>query len=129
MSCAVNPYTPLQLKKRRLKYIPRKLGERYLSKELLYREKQGFGFPLALWLRGKLRPLIQQVVDESMLVEAGIFRRESMQRLVDEHVHGGVDHNFRLWMLFNLELFYRHYIEDQTVESLDAWVDKALSGV
>ena len=36
-----------------------------------------------------------------------IFQRAEMKRLLDEHV-GGVDHNYRLWMLFNLELFQRH---------------------
>lgn len=115
-----------QMKGRRLKYIPRKLGERYLSKELLYRKKQGFGFPLALWFRSSLKPLIQQVVDESTLVEEGIFKRSGMQRIVDEHIKGDTDHNYRLWMLFNLELFYRHYINSESLDSLDGWIDKAL---
>ena len=115
-----------QMKKRRLKYIPRKLGERYLSKRLLYRKKQGVGFPLALWFRGSLKPLIQQVVDESVMVEEGIFNKAGMQRIIDEHIDGGIDHNYRLWMLFNLELFYRHYIKEETVDVLDGWVDKAM---
>ncbi|MCH9004556.1 MAG: asparagine synthase (glutamine-hydrolyzing) [Proteobacteria bacterium] len=115
-----------QMKQRRLKYIPRKLGERYLSKELLYRKKQGFGFPLALWIRDSLRPLIQKVIDESYLVEIGIFRRESMQNYLDEHVAGSIDHNYRLWMLLNLELFYRHYIREESVEQLNDWVAGAL---
>jgi len=115
-----------QMKGRRLKYIPRKLGERYLSKELLYRKKQGFGFPLALWFRNALKPLIQQVVDESYMVKDGIFQRDYMQTIVNEHVDGGIDHNYRLWMLFNIELFYRHYIREESIESLDEWVSKAL---
>lgn len=115
-----------QMKGGRLKYIPRKLGERYLSKGLLYRKKQGFGFPLALWFRGSLQKLIQQVVDDSQMVAAGIFERAEMQRIVDEHLHSGIDHNYRLWMLFNIELFYRHYILDESVEQLNDWVGKAL---
>lgn len=116
-----------QMKSGRLKYIPRKLGERYLSKGLLYRKKQGFGFPLALWFRGTLKGLIQQVVNESYMVDDGIFIREEMQNIVNEHVHGGIDHNYRLWMLFNLELFYRHYIREESVESLNEWVEKGLN--
>ena len=115
-----------QMKGRRLKYIPRKLGERYLSKELLYRNKQGFGFPLALWFRNTLKPLIQQVVDDSYMVKDGIFQKDYMQTIVNEHVDGGIDHNYRLWMLFNIELFYRHYIREESIESLDEWVSKAL---
>ena len=114
-----------QMKNSRLKYITRKLGERYLSKELLYRKKQGFGFPLALWFRNSLKPLIQQVVNESYMVKEGIFLRKGMQRLVDEHVDGGVDHNYRLWMLFNIELFFRHYIREESIEVLDGWISKS----
>jgi asparagine synthase (glutamine-hydrolysing) len=118
----------LKMKSRRIKYVTRKLGERYLSRSLLYRKKQGFGFPLALWLRGELRPLIQTVVRESHLAAAGIFRPEAMQRLVDEHLGGQVDHNYRLWMLFNLEIWYRHFIEGEPVASLEGWVDQIRSG-
>ena len=117
----------LHLKQRRIKYVTRKLGERYLSNELLYRPKQGFGFPLAHWLRGELRPLIQRVVDESRLVEAGVFQRPAMQQLVDEHVGGQLDHNYRLWMLFNLEIFHRRYIEETTVAELEEWIAQARS--
>ena len=118
----------MHLKQRRLKYVTRKLGERYLSNELLYREKQGFSFPIALWLRGELKSLLQQVIDDSHLVEAGVLRREEMQRLHDEHCTGGIDHNFRLWILFQLELFQRHAIEGASVEELEAWVAAGRAG-
>lgn len=114
-----------KLKRGRLKYITRKLGERYLSKGLLYRKKQGFGFPLALWFRSELRPLLEQTVAESRLVEGGIFRREAMSRLAREHIDGQIDHNYRLWMLLNLELWYRHFICGESVEELEEWVGKA----
>jgi asparagine synthase (glutamine-hydrolysing) len=114
-----------QMRKGRIKYIPRRLGERYLSRELLYRDKQGFGFPLAHWFRGELRGLITEVGRTSRLAEIGLFRGEEMQRLVAEHVGGHVDHNYRLWLLFNLELWYRHFFDGQTTEELEAWVDRA----
>jgi asparagine synthase (glutamine-hydrolysing) len=114
-----------KMKRRRIKYMTRKLGERYLSHELLYRTKQGFGFPLGLWLRGPLRPLIERTIAQSRLAAAGIFQREAMQQLCREHVSGTIDHNYRLWMLFNLELFYRHYIEGESVSDLEQAVEQA----
>ena len=114
-----------QMKKRRIKYVLRRLGERYLSRELLYRKKQGFGFPLAQWFRGELRPLITEVARGSRLAEVGLFRREEMERLVTEHVSGRVDHNYRLWLLFNLEVWYRHFFDGEPTEELEAWVDRA----
>jgi asparagine synthase (glutamine-hydrolysing) len=114
-----------KMRRRRIKYMTRRLGERYLPQALLDRPKQGFGFPLALWLRGPLRPLIERVAEESRLAEAGIFRRDEMRRLVAEHVAGAMDHNYRLWMLFNLELFWRHWIERTPVGELEDWVERA----
>ena len=117
-----------KMKKRRIKYVLRKMGERHLSRELLYRKKQGFGFPLAHWFRGELRPLLDKVVAESRWAETGLFRRDEMARLVKEHVEGGVDHNYRLWMLLNLEIWYRHFFENESVADLEAWVVSARDG-
>lgn len=115
----------LKLRRRRLKYVTRTLGERYLPRALLDRPKKGFGFPLALWLRGPLRRMMQGVIDDSRLVDAGLFRREELQRLHDEHCAGRVDHNYRLWMAFNLEVFWRHFIDRQAVGQVEEWVARA----
>ena len=122
------PPAPTKLKKGRIKYVTRRLAERYLPHELVYRRKQGFGFPLALWLRGRLRPLLRRVIAESRLAEAGVFRTDEMLRLAQEHWSGEHDHNYRLWMLFNLEVFWRHFIDGVGVDELEDWVASSLSG-
>ncbi len=114
---------PLKLKRRRLKYMTRRLAERYLPRSLIYRPKKGFGFPLALWFRGPLKGLMQQVIDHSRMVEEGYFLRDAMQSLLDEHCAGANDHNYRLWLLLNVELFWRHFIDGDSVADLESWVD------
>ena len=113
----------LHLKRRKIKYVTRTMGERYLPRDLLWREKQGFGFPLALWFRGDWAGMIRACVADSRLVAAGIFRRAAMDRLVEEHLQGRIDHNFRLWLLFQTELWYRHVIEGASVPALEETVD------
>jgi asparagine synthase (glutamine-hydrolysing) len=119
--------TQLKMKKRRVKYITRRLAERYLPHELVYRRKQGFGFPLALWLRGRLRPLLRRSIQESRLAEAGVFRADEMMRLAQEHWSGASDHNYRLWMLFNLEMFWRHFIDGVGVDKLEEWIASSMA--
>jgi asparagine synthase (glutamine-hydrolysing) len=119
--------THLKLKKRRIKYVTRRLAERYLPRELVYRRKQGFGFPLALWLRGRLRPLLRRAIEESRLAEAGVLRTDEMMRLAEEHWSGKNDHNYRLWMIFNLEMFWRHFIDGVGVAKLEEWIASSLS--
>jgi asparagine synthase (glutamine-hydrolysing) len=115
----------LKMKQRRLKYVTRSLAARYLPRSIVRRPKKGFGFPLALWLRGPLRQLMQRTIDDNRLVEAGILRRDTLQRLHDEHVAGRFDHNYRLWMIFNLEVFWRHYIAGESLEALQEWVQRS----
>jgi asparagine synthase (glutamine-hydrolysing) len=119
----------LKIKHGRIKHVTRELASRYLPDAIVNRPKKGFGFPLALWLRGPLRGLMQRTIDESRLVEAGLFRREALQRLQDEHVSGRVDHNYRLWMIFNLEMFWRHYFAGEDVGTLEDWVAHGRSAV
>jgi asparagine synthase (glutamine-hydrolysing) len=113
-----------KLRHGRIKYMARALSRRYLPKALVERKKQGFGFPLAVWFRDGLRPLIEGTVGASHLARDGIFRRQEMERLVREHVRGNVDHNYRLWLLFSLELFYRYWIERDSLDDLNEWVEQ-----
>jgi asparagine synthase (glutamine-hydrolysing) len=112
----------LKLKRGRLKYVTRELARRYLPAAIVNRPKKGFGFPLAKWLQGPLAGLMQSVIDESRFVDRGLFRRETLQQLQDEHVGGRVDHNYRLWMIFNLEIFCRHYMDGESIGALEDWI-------
>jgi asparagine synthase (glutamine-hydrolysing) len=118
----------LRLKKWRLKYMTRRLAERYLPRKLIYRPKKGFGFPLALWFRGPLHNVMQRVIDSSHMVEAGYFRRSAMQDLFNEHCAGVQDHNYRLWLLLNIEVFWRHFVEGVSVADLELWIDGTRGG-
>jgi asparagine synthase (glutamine-hydrolysing) len=114
----------MKLKGRSLKYLLKKVAGRYLPPELIRRKKQGFGFPLALWMRSELAPFVRNVVRESRLVRGGTFEASYMEKLVEEHIAGRSDHNFRLWILINLEFWYRLYVEGESVESLEGDIDR-----
>ena len=115
---------PGRLKVRRgsLKHVLRKVAERHLGPEIVQRPKVGFGFPLAYWMRGELRPLMEGVIAESRLAEAGIFNRPYMSKLLSEHVSGEVDHNYRLWLLLNLEVWQRLFIDGFERDELLGWL-------
>jgi asparagine synthase (glutamine-hydrolysing) len=116
----------LKLKGKNLKYILKKVAARYLPHELIYRKKQGFGFPLGIWMRTQLRSFLKSLFDQSRFIELGIFDQAYMQRLLEEHISGKTDHNFRLWILINLEIWYRLYFESQTLDSLQIFIDRLI---
>ncbi|MBV8078943.1 MAG: asparagine synthetase B, partial [Actinobacteria bacterium] len=72
------------------------------------RGKAGFGVPLDRWFREELRPL---AADLLLGVDRGLFRRDTLKRLLHEHTEGRVDHGHRLWCLCMLELWQRNYVD------------------
>ena len=117
----------LKLKGRDLKYILKKVASRYLPPELIDRKKQGFGFPLGLWMRKDLKDFLIRLFAESRFIEHGIFNKAYVDLLLDEHLQGKADHNFRLWILINLEFWYRLYFENETVDSLQEFTDRLMA--
>jgi asparagine synthase (glutamine-hydrolysing) len=113
----------LKLRGRDLKHILKRVAARYLPQELIDRKKQGFGFPLALWMRSELRHFLQELFRRSRFVELGLFDGDYMRTILDEHLSGRVDHNFRIWILLNLEIWHRLYFEGGTVESMRGFMD------
>jgi len=116
----------MKLKGKNLKYILKKVASRYLPDELIYRKKQGFSFPIGVWLRTDLKNFVRNLFDQSRFVELGYFNKSYLDQLFQEHVEGKVDHNFRLWILINMEFWYRLYFEDASVDSLNELVDQLM---
>ncbi len=93
------------------KYLMRKLAKDYLPASITQREKQGFMFPIAYWFRTTLFPFISNTLTQSHFVREGMFKKETVERLLIEHRSNRQDHHVRLWMLLNLELWHQLYIE------------------
>jgi asparagine synthase (glutamine-hydrolysing) len=108
----------LKLNKANLKYILKKVASRYLPKELICRQKQGFTFPLGIWMRKELAGLLHGLFRESRFIELGLFNAKYVDTVLEEHLLGKVDHNYRLWILMNLEIWYRLYFENESIDSL-----------
>lgn len=81
------------------KYIFKKALEAYLPAPILYRPKMGFSVPLAEWFRGPLRVRLRDAMVSSSLFETGLFERDTVRRLTDEHQSGAADHAPALWAL------------------------------
>jgi asparagine synthase (glutamine-hydrolysing) len=109
-----------------LKYILRKVAAPYLPESILKRPKQGFMFPLGHWMKGPLLPVLQHLLGQSVLVEEEIFRREPIERLVAEHVAHRADHHVRLWMILNVEVWYRMYVRGEPLENLTGLLKERL---
>jgi len=76
--------------------------DRVVPAELTRRPKQGFGIPLASWLRGPLAEAVRTTTTDTRLCDLGLSRA-GMSRLAEEHSGGRVDHGPALWALICLK--------------------------
>ncbi len=122
---------PLNMKVRgqKSRYIWYKLAERLLPASIARRKKRGFRFPLAYWFAVKLHPFLLGVFEDSSLARDGIFDREYMLRILEEHRRRQVDHNWKIWMLLNLETWYRMTVQGSSLPETEAWIERHAGGV
>jgi len=93
---------------RRGKRILRHAFRDLIPPSILKRGKMGFGVPLTEWLRGSLRPMLEDAM--ASLEKRGLLEAAELRRLMSEHQAGAADHRDRLWLLLVLELWARRFM-------------------
>lgn len=107
----VNIPPSLKIKGAETKYILKKAMEGIVPREILYREKQGFGMPINEWINAQLRERIIEDLSERRTLERGYFERSYIETLLGEHARGRRDHSYSLWLLWMLELWHRRCVD------------------
>jgi asparagine synthase (glutamine-hydrolysing) len=93
------------------KYVLKRALEGVLPKEVIWRKKAGFGAPIRSWLRGALRPMIEDLLSEETVKWRGIFRADEVKRVIDANFSGREDYNLQIFQLLGLELWHRAFID------------------
>jgi asparagine synthase (glutamine-hydrolysing) len=101
----------LKLNGTETKYIFKKALEGIVPREILYREKQGFGVPVGDWINSQLRERIHGILSEKRTLERGYFEPRYIKVLLDEHSQKRRDHSHSLWILWMLELWHRKFVD------------------
>ncbi|MBI5574857.1 MAG: asparagine synthase (glutamine-hydrolyzing) [Deltaproteobacteria bacterium] len=103
---------PMDLKVRggETKYLLRKVLYRLVPKELIDRPKMGFGIPVNRWLRNELKPLLEEYLGEDRVRREGFLLPEGVSRVVEEHLSGRQDHQYRLWALLVFAMWRERYL-------------------
>jgi asparagine synthase (glutamine-hydrolysing) len=89
------------------KYIFKKALEPHLPDDVLYRDKMGFGVPLAKWFRGPLKERVRSLVADGCLAQSGLFNQDYLQQLVDQHLSGTREHSAVIWSLLMFDASFK----------------------
>jgi asparagine synthase (glutamine-hydrolysing) len=102
----------LKLRNNVSKYLLRKAMEPDLPEGIAWREKQGFGAPIAGWLSRELKPLVNDALGDRARVHE-VLDRSALLEILRESCNGAETADwrrpFRLWIVLMLELWMRTY--------------------
>jgi asparagine synthase (glutamine-hydrolysing) len=101
----------LKLRGLKRKYILKRAAEQLLPREVVWRKKAGFGAPIRSWLRGPLRPMVDELLSEATVKRRGLFRPEEVKRVIEANLSGREDYNLQVFQLLTLELWQRAFID------------------
>jgi asparagine synthase (glutamine-hydrolysing) len=96
------------------KLLLKDVAYRLVPRELLERPKQGFGVPLAQWLRGPLRDWAESLLDERALEAAELVAPAPIRRLWQSHLAGHRDWSALLWDVLMLQSWHEQHVSNRT---------------
>jgi asparagine synthase (glutamine-hydrolysing) len=108
-SCKIPP--KLKMKGVTTKYILKKMMEKYLPKEVIYRPKAGFGGPLRYWITNDLQGKINDFLSKESIEKRGIFSFEAVHQLIEEDKSGKEDFSYNILSLLAIEAWFRKFID------------------
>jgi asparagine synthase (glutamine-hydrolysing) len=80
---------------------------------ILTRRKMGFPVPVGRWLRDAFWPVVEEFVLGPRALARGLFEPTALTRLAIEHCAGTARHGDRLWLLVNLEIWQRIFMDGE----------------
>jgi asparagine synthase (glutamine-hydrolysing) len=101
----------LKVKGLQRKYILKKAAEKLLPRDVVWRKKAGFGAPIRSWLRGALKPMVDDLLSEENVRRRGLFRPEEVKKIVAANLSGREDYNLQVFQLLTLELWQQVFLD------------------
>jgi len=92
-----------RLKNGQTKYLFKKIMEKYLPKNIIYRKKMGFPTPLKRMFDNKLGDKAKSILLDDSAIARNYFDKNSLLKMFSEHEKGYKDHHKLIWKLFVLE--------------------------
>jgi asparagine synthase (glutamine-hydrolysing) len=102
----------LKIRGKTRKYAFKKSMENRLPHDVIWRKKTGFGAPIQAWLRGELKPLVQELLSEEHLRRQGIFNPKFVQNLLRAEANKHDYFANHIWELLTFQLWHKVFIDE-----------------
>ena len=93
------------------KYILKEAFKEFLPEVIFKRRKMGFGVPVSRWFRNELKDYVYEILLDSRTLNRGYFKKEGIERVLNDHIELRYDHSAKIWALLFLEIWFRVFID------------------
>ena len=87
------------------KWVLREVLRKNLKCDLSQRSKKGFTPPIGRWLRGPLRGLVSELLNEKRIESDGYFKSKTVGDFWSQCLKGSNRYNMKIWNIFNFNLW------------------------
>ncbi|MHA8057430.1 asparagine synthase (glutamine-hydrolyzing) [Aquirufa nivalisilvae] len=99
----------MKMKGKETKYLLKKVAERYLPKEIIYRPKTGFGAPVRKWITEDMSDMLEQRLSKSNLEKQGIFDYDAVWKLINENKENKIDASYSIWAILAVDSWINQF--------------------
>jgi asparagine synthase (glutamine-hydrolysing) len=92
------------------KWILKKVAERYLDDEIIYRKKTGFGAPLRQWIKEELDTLLNKYLNKEIMTKHGVFNYDAIQSLIKKNKEGTIDAAYTIFSILCITIWLEKMI-------------------
>jgi asparagine synthase (glutamine-hydrolysing) len=101
----------LKMKNGVTKYILKKVAERYLPKDIIYRPKTGFGAPIRKWITSDMDEMIKERLSFDNINKKGIFNYEETWKLIEANKKGEIDASYTIWAILAIDSWITQFVK------------------
>jgi len=87
------------------KIILKEILSKYIEPELFMRPKQGFGIPVADWLRGPLKSNFEELTSKELIKDQGYLNNDLVSNKWNQHLNKTHNWSHSLWSIYMFQLW------------------------
>jgi len=112
------------------KFILKELMKDRLPAPILTHKKTGFDIPAHKWLRGALRPLLEETLEQGLAEHEGLFDAAAVRECMRLHMERRANFGYHLWGLLILFLWMKRWgIRSGAAEAEKAATERVLAPI
>jgi asparagine synthase (glutamine-hydrolysing) len=118
---------PAEMKLRgwQTKAILREAFRDLIPPQIRTRRKMGFPVPVGHWLQERFAGLVDELVTGPRASSRGLFNSDFVREIAARHRSGREPHGTQLWLLMNLEIWQRVFLDGEAAESMSFFDGRA----